>query len=335
MKKYEHYIGVDVSKKTLDISVLKGKAKLFHLCVSNDEKGLKVLGKKLKDHGVSAKKALLCLENTGLYGWKLAYWSVENQYNVWIENAIAIKRSLGLVRGKNDQIDSERIALYAMRFQDKCTLWQPQREVVIKLKHFFTMRTRLIVSKKRLLTPLKESAPFIAKNHQKELQATCKAALQGVQKSIKEIEKKIDQLIKSDSKLSHMTDIITSIDGIGTQIATAFIVATNEFQQVKKGRGLACYAGVAPFEHSSGTSVSGRSRVSHLANKRLKSIMHMGALSAIKNSEEFQEYYERKVREGKPKLAVINAVKNKQILRMCACVRDDRKYEKNYARKVA
>ena len=63
--------------------------------------------------------------------------------------------------------------------------------------------------------------------------------------------------------------------------------------------------------------------------------MHMGALSAIKNSEEFKEYYERKVREGKPKMAVINSVKNKQILRMCACIRDDRKYEKNYVRKVA
>ena len=150
------------------------------------------------------------------------------------------------------------------RFQDKCTLWQPQREVVIKLKHLFTLRNRLITSKKRLLTPLKESVSFIAQKHQKELQNACKAALQGVQKSIKETEKKINELIKSDSKLSHMNDIITSIDGIGTQTATALIVATNEFQQVEKGRGLACYAGVAPFEHSSGTSVRGRTRPSNL-----------------------------------------------------------------------
>ena len=167
MKKYEHYIGVDVSKTTLDISVLKGKEKLFHLRVSNDEKGLKALGKKLKKNGILAEKTLLCLENTGLYGWKLAYWAVKDQYNVWVENAIAIKRSLGLVRGKNDQIDAERIALYAIRFQDKCTLWQPQREVVIKLKHLFTMRNRLIISKKRLFTPLKESVSFIAKKTSK------------------------------------------------------------------------------------------------------------------------------------------------------------------------
>jgi len=62
--------------------------------------------------------------------------------------------------------------------------------------------------------------------------------------------------------------------------------------------------------------------------------MHMGALSAIQHSEEFRAYYERKVKEGKPKLAVINAVKNKQILRMYACVRDNRIYKKNYTLKV-
>jgi len=63
--------------------------------------------------------------------------------------------------------------------------------------------------------------------------------------------------------------------------------------------------------------------------------MHMGALSAIKNSPEFRSYYERKVKEGKPKLVVINSVKNKQILRICACLRDNRIYEKTYTRKVA
>ncbi len=335
MKHYEHYIGVDVSKKTLDVSVLKGREHFFQLHISNDEKGLQTLNKQLKQKGISPQKSILCLENTGLYGSKLTYWAESNKYDVWVENAIAIKRSLGLVRGKNDQVDAKRIALYAMRFQDKCILWKPKREVIIRLKHVLTLRDRLVIAKKRLLTPLQESTSFIAKKHQKGLQTICKSALQGIQKSIKNVDKEINQLIKSDSKLSHMTDIMTSIDGVGRQIATAFIVATNEFKQVKKGRPLACYAGVAPFAHQSGTSVRGKTRVSHLANKNLKAIMHMGALSAIQHSQEFKMYYERKVKAGKPKMAVINAIKNKQILRMYACIRDDRKYEKNYTRKVA
>jgi len=98
---------------------------------------------------------------------------------------------------------------------------------------------------------------------------------------------------------------------------------------------MACYAGVAPFEHRSGTSVRSRTRVSHLANKPLKSLLHMAALSAMQYNKDLQAYYERKVAEGKSKMLVINAVRNKLITRIFACIRDNRKYQENYTRKVA
>ena len=113
MKNYAHYIGADVSKKTVDIHVLTGKEKRFHLRISNDEKGFKTLEKALKKHNILAKESLFCLENTGLYGWGIASWAVANQHSVWVENGIAIKRSLGLVRGKT--IESMQNALPCMR----------------------------------------------------------------------------------------------------------------------------------------------------------------------------------------------------------------------------
>ena len=182
---------------------------------------------------------------------------------------------------------------------------------------------------------MKESDPFLPKSEQKEIERCCAKAIKGVEKSIEEVDKKIDQLIQSDEKLSRMMKIITSVDGIGTQIAIAFILVTNEFKDMNEAHKIACYGGIVPFEHTSGTSVRGRTRVSHLANKAFKCLIHMGALSAIKNSEELGAYYQRKVKEGKPKMVVINAVRNKLIARICACVRDDRMYEKKYVRKVA
>ena len=334
MKNNEHYIGVDVSKNSLDIYALKGQEKLFYLRVSNDEKGFKVFAKECKKHGIIPKKTLLCLENTGVYGYLLALWAVKNAYNVWVENAISIKRSLGLVRGKNDKVDAHRIALYAFRFEDKCKLWQPPRKAILVLKQLLTARKRLITAKQRLQTPLKEVVSFLSKKEQKEIEKSCKPALEGIKKSIKKIDEKIDEHIKKDTKISRMVKIATSVDGIGPQIAISFIVATNEFKNAKNGKQVACYVGVIPFEHTSGTSVKGKSRVSHMANKPLKSIMHMGALSAIQHSEELGGYYQRKVKEGKPKMSAINAVKNKQILRMCACIRDDRMYEKTYTKNL-
>ena len=280
MKNYAHYIGADVSKKTVDIHVLTGKEKRFHLRIGNDEKGFKMLEEALKQHDILAKDSLFCLENTGLYGWGIASWAVASQ-------------------------------------------------------HLFTLRNRLVTSKKRLLTPLKETEPFIATKHQKELQNTCNPALKGVKKSIKEVERKITQLIKSDSKLAHMTDIITSIDGVGTQTATALIVATNEFAYVKTARGLACYAGVAPFEHTSGTSVRGKQRTSSFANKELKALLHLCTLSLLKTKNTFSDFIQRKKAAGKHMMSILNALRNKLLHTICACVRKNQKYEKNYTRKVA
>lgn len=334
MKNNEHYLGVDVSKKTLDIYALKGQEKLFYLRVSNDKKGFKVIAKECKKHGIIPQKTLLCLENTGIYGYPLASWAIKNAYNVWVENAISIKRSLGLVRGKNDKVDAHRIALYALRFEDRCKLWQPPRKSILMLKQLLTTRKRLMNAKQRLQIPLKEEVSFLSKKEQKEIENSCNPALEGIKKSIKKIDTKIDDLIKSDTKISRMVKIATSVDGIGIQIAISYIVATNEFKNAKNGKQVACYVGVIPFEHTSGTSVKGRSRVSQMANKSLKSIIHMGAISAIQHSKELGAYYQRKVKEGKAKMSAINAVKNKQILRMCACIRDDRMYEKNYIKNL-
>ena len=335
MKNHAYYIGVDVSKKTLDISVLKRQKKLFHLRVSNDQKGLKALKQELKKHRVEPKETLLCLENTGFYGYNLSCWAVKNSYHVWLENAIAIKRSLGLVRGKNDQVDSYRIALYAFRFEDKCTLWQPPRKSIRILQQLTVTRTRLMKSLVSLKVPLKENALIFPKDERNIVERCCSNALKALEKSIKEVEKKIDQLIKEDTNLSRIKEIVTSVDGVGNQIATALIVATNEFKDIRNERKLACYAGVVPFEHTSGTSIRGKTRVSHLANKPLKSLLHMGAMSAVQNSCEMSKYYERKVAEGKPKMVVINAIRNKLISRICVCVKQNRMYEKNYTRKLA
>lgn len=95
-------------------------------------------------------------------------------------------------------------------------------------------------------------------------------------------------------------------------------------------RKLACYAGVAPFEYSSGTSVRGKTRVSHIANKDLKKMFHLAALVTIRKNGIMYDYYQRKVAQGKPKMAVINAVRNKLIHIMLACIKNDTIYQKNY-----
>ena len=99
-----------------------------------------------------------------------------------------------------------------------------------------------------------------------------------------------------------------------------YVVYSNNFQGFTDARKHACYSGVAPFENSSGTSINGKTRVSHLANKRLKSNLSNGARSAVQNDPELRLYYKRKAKEGKEHGVIMNAVKFKLITRVFAVV---------------
>ncbi len=68
--------------------------------------------------------------------------------------------------------------------------------------------------------------------------------------------------------------------------------------------------------------------VNSLPNKKLKCLLHMGAMAAITYDEGLNNYYKRKVAEGKNKMSILNAVRNKLVLRIAAVIRDDKEYVK-------
>ncbi len=140
----------------------------------------------------------------------------------------------------------------------------------------------------------------------------------------------MDELIQQDSLLSKQYQQVTSVDGIGKQVAIQVLIVTKGFSTFNDPRKFCCHAGVAPFAYLSGSSQRTRWRVSHRANKRLKQLLHMAALSAIRIEGELRNYFLRKVAEGKNKMTVINAVRAKLIHRIFAVIKNNTTYEKNY-----
>jgi transposase len=196
-------------------------------------------------------------------------------------------------------------------------------------------RIRLLDAQKQLKTPLKESNGFICKNIANQSEKICQRTLNSLKADLEKVERAIDELIESDRELKQLFALITSVNGVGKVTATQIIITTNEFKDIKDPKKFACYAGVAPFTKESGL-FKGKARVSHMANKKVKTLLHMSALAAIVSNPDMKTYYERKVNEEKKnKMLVINAVRNKIILRIFASVNQNRKYEKNYARLVA
>ncbi len=173
------------------------------------------------------------------------------------------------------------------------------------------------------------------KSLQKQANQLCKKAIDSIKESLKQTEKVIDQIIASDEELNRLFSLITSVTGIGPVTAVQILISTNEFKDISNPKKFACYSGVAPFVRESGI-FRGKGRVSHLANKTMKTLLHMSALSAITSNGELKNYYERKVSEEKKnKMLVINAVRNKLILRIFSCVAQNRKYQKDCVKSVA
>lgn len=133
-------------------------------------------------------------------------------------------------------------------------------------------------------------------------------------------------IVKQDEELEKMYTILLSVEEIGKVTALMFLVTTNGFAHFSEAKKFACYAGVVPFECTSGKSIRGKNKVSHFANKEMKSALHLCALTLINSKGELGDYYRRKVAEGKNKMSVLNAMRNKIILRVFACIKNNKIY---------
>lgn len=325
MKPYKHFYGVDISKRTVDIAYTN-KQVIIHQKFTNDPSGMIQLIEWIMQHGGSSEDTLFCMETTGLYCFTLTHFLCSNSIDVWIEHSASIKKAFALARGKNDKIDAQRIALYATKNLDRLRLWKPMDSTLEKIKHLATLRERLVDTVKRLTIPIKEFEEMGNVVMSKLLTKSIRKTLAALDKDIEKVESQIMEIVNEDENLKQLYKIITSVIGIGFVTAINLLVHTHAFNVMNDSRKLACYCGVAPFEYSSGTSIRGKTRVHPMANKKLKCNLHMASLTAVKFDLGLKQYYERKVAEGKSKLSVLNAVKNKLLARVVSCVNNRKMY---------
>ena len=331
------YLGMDVSKLWIDITIMcvLGHQKQPPITerFDNDAAGMKVMGQWLKKHYVSFdENSLLVIENTGVYHRLVWEYCSKNGLPLYIGNATHIKWSFGIARGKNDKIDSQRLCAYAFKNADELQATPVLNPMFLKLKDMMTARSRLLAQKNSIKVYLGELKLSNSKETQMIIEQAHKAALEGIKESIKIVEKQIHQMIGQDVTIKNNYDLLRSVPGIGHLTAVYIICCTNNFITKIKGKQLASYAGVAPFSNTSGTSIKGRDKVHKMANKDLKKLFHMGAITAITHYPEFKDYYEKKVKEGKHEQSVINAVRSKIAIRAVAVVNNQKKYVDKYKR---
>lgn len=331
MSNYNYFIGIDISKSTLDIAVFRGKEHLFNDKIENSVSAVLDCFTKLSKtcSDFTPTTVLVCLENTGRYMNFLLSSLSSLSYCIWIENAYSIKHSLGLRRGKNDEVDAERIGEYAFRFSDKANLYKADSLSVSKLKALQAVRRQLVESRKRLTTELGESEKHDSKQVYQIKKNASSPTLKALAKDLERVEKDLEKTIEDDPKLARIMEILCSIPGMGKVTSIGLIIVTEAFTKFVSAKKLACYCGVVPFDNRSGKCLKGKSKVSKKSNRQMKALLTMCARAVSRTKGELAMYYQRKLEQGKEKMVALNALQNKLIHRAFALVRDNRIYQKN------
>jgi transposase len=319
---FSHFAGIDVSKHKLDVCLLhQDQRTSVHSIFSNTREGFSKLSKWIASQAISKEQVLFCLEHTGIYTMPLCLFLSKYSFSFSIVPALEVKRSIGVKRGKSDKVDAKAIAMYALLRKDIIELYHLPDRKLLKLKHLLTHRTLLVKLHTALQLSVKEREDFLEKEVLTITTRQSKELLKSIECKIKKTEDQILSLIKEDEQMKELYTLLLSIPGVGPITAVQLLVHTRLFTLFENARKFACYSGVAPFEHSSGKSLKTTPRVSHLANKKMKTLLNMAVLTSLKKDSQLKAYYERKLSEGKNKMLIINNLRNKLIQRIFATIK--------------
>lgn len=323
---YSFFIGSDVSKAVFDVAYHDGNSPVYIGRFSNEITGFKQFLKELKKHTKQPISSwFVCFENTGVYSKALLEWLISKKIPCREENALKISRSMGIKRGKDDKVDAKQICNYAFEKRDSIKPSILAKPLIVKLKNLLSRREILVKHKVALNISLNEQKKVMESDLFESFKAGNDKLIEQYCIQINEVESIIEAMIKENEEVKKNYGLIKSVKGIGPITAFYAIAFTQNFSCFQNSREFACYIGIAPFPNRSGTR-TGKTKVSHLANKKIKSILSNGINSAIMHDKEIRMYYLRKINEGKEKGIVLNAVKNKIIHRVFAVVKRQSPY---------
>jgi transposase len=223
------------------------------------------------------------MEHTGHYTLALCCFLQDNHLAYTLVSPLHLKKSLGITRGKNDRIDAQRISRFACLHQHWLKPMQLPSSTLLKLKNLMAFRDRLTktkISLKQTIQELKDTAAlvdnkFIIKESEKQLNL--------VELQIDHTDQQLAAALEEDEQLQNHFRLVNSVVGVGLITSIAFLIYTQDFTAFDNGRQFACYTGVAPFEYSSGSSIRGKTKVSPLANRKMKALLSNCASAAVQH----------------------------------------------------
>jgi transposase len=289
------YVGIDVSKKKLDVYVRSLK---LSKCFSNCPDGIKAL----LDFLLEINPSIVLLEATGGLEQKAARAMVENSLRVSVINP---KRARGFANAsdlaKTDKIDAAMLADFAYAFEDKLQFMVLSDPSTLKIKALSTRRRQLLKSQTQEKNRLRwVEEQFIIDNIRKSLAF--------IEEQIAEIDSAITLLIKENEQWEKKSKVLQSSPGIGKVTANMIISSVPELGVIAKKK-VSKLVGVAPLNCDSGEHKGKRS----IKGGRfpVRAALYMATLSATRHNPVIKAFYQKLLDKGKPKKVALTACMHK------------------------
>jgi transposase len=305
-------IGIDVSKSKLDCTLLLDVAELKRRSksVANSQMGAAdLLAWCASKQAVEPHQLHAIVEGTGVYHEQIAIALSDAGVTVSIVNPAQVKdfgRSLG-IRSKNDGIDSWVLARYGSLL--KPNAWTPPAQEARILQALLSRREAIAQDLQRERNRLEKAdatdTPSLIRQS-----IIDSIAFQGQQ--LIKLQKNIDSHINQHPNLKADRDLLVSIPAVGPQVGNHLlaIIHSHHFQSAEQ---LAAYLGLVPVERQSGSSVLGRPRLSKAGPAKMRAMLYMAAIVAIRYNPQLQAFYQRLLAKGKPKMSALCAVMRKLV----------------------
>jgi transposase len=325
------FVGVDISAATFSAAQAKAEAKPQKAVdyVQNQEDFNK-FQKDLLASGLTASSIMVVMEATGNYWLGLALALRQAGFRVSVINpaqAHNYAKAL-LLRPKNDQLDAQTLARFAQT--QKPELWTPPPQVYYELQQRLCQRQDLIGMRGQLSNQLHAltAGPIVVES----VKARLLQLIFTIDQQIAELDEEIKKVAqKADKSWAKSIELLQTIPGIGLLTACWLVALSLNLTACKKGASLAHFAGLAPVERRSGTSVRGYPQVGGGGHAQLRKLLYMAALSACRFNPLLKAFYEKLKEQGKaPKVARCAVARRLAVLAF-GVVKSGKAFEADYA----
>ena len=308
------FVGIDVSKNSLDVHVLPEAVPLSY---RYETKPMKALIKKLKTY----TPELVVLEATGGYEITIGMALADAGLPVAIVNPRQVRdyaRALGIL-AKTDKIDAYVIARFAQDVKPEARGQLTFKELELK---------SLVARRQQLVEMLSAETCRLSRTTVPQVKNGIQKVIRVLEAQIKAIDDDLDNEIRKNPTWNQKLEVITSFTGVGDHTANTLLFGLPELGNLNRQE-IAALVGVAPFNRDSGMLRGKRTISGGRAN--IRKALHMPTLSAATRwNKDLMVFYQRLIARGKKHKVALTACMRKLLITLNAMVKNNEPYNPKF-----